>query len=312
MVPGAGGLPPEYWQELRAAGGTVAYFNPVSLLRFSIRNHRKLLLVDDRLAFIGGFNIADEYDGDGVKRGWRDLGLATRGPVIPLLALTFDVMWEHREFRHRRLFRGRRGFGWRHRLKACRQTNVLPTGPGLGRNVFRQALLRSLRSARDVQIISAYFVPSLRLRRALARIVRRGGRVRLILAGRSDVALSQAASRSYYRRMLANGIEIAEYQPQILHTKLAIVDDLVFAGSSNLDIRSLGLNYEIMLRLTQPGFAQEGRAIFEADWARSKPIERAAWIRSRTWTDRLYGQFARFVLTKFDPWFTRHQMRNLT
>ena len=309
---GAGELPADYWRPLRAAGGEAAVFNPVSLARFSVRNHRKLVVVDERLAFLGGFNIAPEYEGDGIARGWRDLGLAVAGPAVKLLGLTFDVMWEHHAFRHRRLFRGRRGRRWRRHLRACRQTEVLPTGPGLGRNPFRRELLRSLRHGRDVRIISSYFVPGLRLRRALARVARRGGRVRLILAGKSDVTLSQAASRSFYRRLLASGVEIAEYQPQILHAKLALVDEVAFAGSSNLDSRSLGLNYEIMLRLAQPEFVRAGRAIFEADWARSRPIRRGEWNRTRSWADRLYGRFARFVLTKFDPWFTRHQLRNLT
>ena len=94
----------------------------------------------------------------------------------------------------------------------------------------------------------AYFLPSWRLRRDLMRVVRRGGRVQLILAGQSDVQLSKLAAQSLYRRLLRAGVEIYEYQPQILHAKLFMVDDAVYTGSSNLDTRSLQINYELMIR----------------------------------------------------------------
>src|SRR5512146_2729917 len=76
---GSSGLPPDYWAGLRAAGGEAAFFNPLALRRIAIRDHRKLLVADERLAFLGGFNIAPEYEGDGVTRGWRDLGVALEG-----------------------------------------------------------------------------------------------------------------------------------------------------------------------------------------------------------------------------------------
>ena len=160
--------------------------------------------------------------------------------------------------------------------------------------------------------MAAYFVPGFRLRRALARVARRGGRVQLLLAGKSDVALAQAAGRRFYRPLLRAGIEIAEYMPQILHAKLAIVDDTVFAGSSNLDARSLGINYEIMVRLENPDLAAEGGALFAADWARARRITREEWRRSRSWIDRWTGAVAWFLLTKVDPWLARRQLRGLT
>jgi len=307
---GSGDLPANYWDRLRAAGGEAFLFNPGLLLRLPIRNHQKLLVVDHAVAFVGGFNIGSEYEGDGVHRGWRDLGLRLTGPAVAPLAECFETMWEHRSFgRHRavRTLASR----WRHRRLLPGDTQVMVTGPALGRNAFQTILLRSLREAREVRITASYFVPSLGLRRALRRLARRGCRVRLILAGKSDVAMVQAAGRTYYSRLLRAGVEIAEYQPQILHTKLAVIDAAVFVGSSNLDARSLTVNYELMVRLADPALAKEGREIFEADWAHSRPIRLAEWRAGRTWRQRLYGLIARFCLIKLDPWFARSRLRSL-
>lgn len=304
-------LPAGYWRELIAAGGSVGVFNPLALDRIAIRNHRKLLVVDEELSFVVGFNIAPEYAGDGVTRGWRDLGLMIRGETGKHLAATFDEMWNSREFRHPYGLRF-----WlstlRRRLVACSSGGVMATGPGLGRNAFHASLLRSLRRARNVRIVSGYFVPGFMLRRALQRVARRGGRVQLLLAGKTDVPLVQAAGRAFYGALLQAGVEIAEYQPQVLHAKLALVDGAVFAGSSNLDARSLGINYELMVRLPDEALAREGRQIFDADWARSRVIDAEQWARSRTWLTRWREGVALFILTRFDLWFARRQLRRLT
>jgi cardiolipin synthase len=200
----------------------------------------------------------------------------------------------------------------RRRLVACSSAEVMAMGPGLGRNAFHASLLRSLRRARNVRIVSAYFVPSFRLRRALQRVARRGGRVRLLLAGKTDVPLVQAAGRAFYGALLQAGVEIAEYQPQVLHAKLALVDGAVFAGSSNLDARSLGINYELMVRLLDAALAEQGRKIFEADWARARVIDAEQWARGRSWLTRWREGVALFLLTRFDLWFARRQLRRLS
>ena len=102
--------------------------------------------------------------------------------------------------------------------------------------------------AATVRLVVAYFLPPWRLRLELQRVARRGGRVQLILAGKSDVAVAQLAGRNLYQRMLRAGVEIYEYEPQVLHAKLFIMGGAVYAGSANLDPRSLHLNYELMVR----------------------------------------------------------------
>jgi cardiolipin synthase len=308
---GSGDLPAHYWDGLRAAGGEAFLFDPGWFLRLPIRNHQKLLVVDHRVAFVGGFNIGPEYEGDGVTDGWRDLGLALTGPVVTPLAECFDAMWEHRTFGRQRAMRALAS-RWRHRLLHAGDTRVMAMGPALGRNAFHSLLLHALREAGDVRITASYFVPGRPLRRALRRLARRGVRVRLLLAGKTDVRLVQAAGRAYYARLLRAGVEIAEYQPQILHTKLAVIDHAVFAGSSNLDARSLTMNYELMVRVTDPALAAQGRALFDADWAHARRVLPAEWGAARTWRDRLYGLVARFCLLKIDPWFARSHLRSLS
>ena len=104
---GSFSLPNAFWDQLRAAGGQSRLFNPLSLKRLSIRDHRKSMVCDDQVAFIGGFNIAPEYDGDGVTKGWCDLGMKLEGPIVADLAAAFDEMFERAEFQHKRFVRFR-------------------------------------------------------------------------------------------------------------------------------------------------------------------------------------------------------------
>ena len=145
----------------------------------------------------------------------------------------------------------------------------------------------------------------------LALCARQGVRVQLILPGKSDVPLMQAAARSLYRRLLAAGVEIYEYQPQILHTKFLLLDDTVFVGSANLDPRSFGLNYDLLLRLPHPELAAEARAIFADHLTHCRRIERSAWRKARSFWERLKGRFARFLFTRIDPFITRKQIQGL-
>ena len=308
---GSSGLPAAFWHELTQSGGTVRVFNPLTWRRFALRNHRKLVLVDDAIAFVGGFNIADEYDGDGVTRGWRDLGLELHSPlVVRQLGEAFDGMFQVAR-RPARLFARVRGLLFR-RLRRARSGPVLLSGPRLGRNRIRADLLRRLHRAHHVQIVASYFLPTFRLRRVLRRIVRRGGTVELLLAGKTDVPLAQFAARTSYGSLLRAGVRIWEYQPQILHAKLAIVDHLVYVGSFNFDARSLGINYEVMVRCPDPQLATSGRALFAADLARSVEITLPAWRASQTWLTRLRGVWARFLLTKVDPWLAHAQLKRFS
>jgi len=162
-----------------------------------------------------------------------------------------------------------------------------------------------------VQFIVAYFLPTWRIRRELMQIARRGGRVQLILAGKSDVLVSQLAGQSLYRRLLRAGVEIYEYQPQILHTKLFIIDDVVYVGSANLDQRSLNINYELMLRFEKREIAEQARAIFANSLRHCRQITFEQWRHSRTLWRRLKQRWAYFLLARIDPYIAKRQWKRL-
>ncbi|WP_160164548.1 phospholipase D-like domain-containing protein [Pedosphaera parvula] len=296
----------DYWQPLIAAGGEARWFNPNRLKRFGFRDHRKMLVCDEEVAFVGGFNIAKEYEGDGIKTGWYDLGLRIENSLAADLAATFDEMFGRAYTSHKRFAQWRKSSAKKDIIK--QDGELLLSGPGRG-SPFKRALRTDLMHARSVQIIAAYFVPTRKIRRDLFRIARRGGRVQLILAGKSDVTLSQLAGQSLYRRMLRAGIEIYEYQPQILHAKMILVDDVVYVGSSNLDPRSLYINYEFMLRFKNDDLADEARSLFENNLQNCRQIELEAWRKSRSWWERFKQRWAYFIIARADPIIARWQAK---
>jgi cardiolipin synthase len=143
------------------------------------------------------------------------------------------------------------------------------------------------------------------------RISRRGGTVQLILSGKSDVLISQLAARSLYRRFLKAGVQIHEYQPQVLHAKLIIADDAVYVGSANLDPRSLDINYELMIRFDHPDMAAQARAIYAGSLAHCRQITRQEWQKSGTIWRRVKQRWAYWLLVRIDPYLARRQWQEL-
>jgi cardiolipin synthase len=302
-------LTERFWDPLRDAGGEFHWFNPLALGRCGIRNHRKLLVCDEEIAFVGGFNIASEYQGDGVNRGWHDLGLRVRGALARELAGTFDVLFKLSDFQHRRFTHLRKSA---HRqILSTPDGQVILNGPGRAYHFLNGSLLNDLHKAKEIRIISAYFLPTRPIRRALIQAARRKARVQLILAGKSDVPISQLAARRFYQALLRAGIEIYEYQPQILHAKLFLLDDVVYVGSANLDRRSFHINYELMLRIPDAGLAEQAQATFAHDLTLSQRIHPETWRAERTFWSKLKEQWAFFLLARVDTFIARHQLRTL-
>ena len=317
-------LPDSFWSPLREAGGEARFFNPLNLRRFEIRNHRKLLVCDERVAFIGGVHTAPRQQGGGGAGGGpggqgrgrrsggggRDIGVRIEGTVAAELGYSFDEMFELAEFRHKRPARLRKP-----KLKRAVEESatemLLLGGPGRGRNPIKRRLLSDLSEASDIRVMAAYFLPTGRLRRLLIRRARRGGRVQLILPSRSDVPLAQLATQSLYRRLLKAGVEIHEYQPQILHAKLLVMDDIVYAGSANLDPRSLSINYELMVRFHDFTAATQARRLFDDAQKQSRRVELAELKGRGTFWMRLKRRWAHFLLARVDPYIARRQWRAL-
>ena len=299
-----------FWDQLRQAGGEIRVFNVIGLWRFTIRSHRKLLVCDEQVAIVGGFNISPVYEGDGVKSGWCDVGLRIENPLLAKkLAVSFDEMFERSDFRRKRFMRWRKSDAKKTVTLPAEQ--ILFSGPGRGPSPFKQSLKQDLARAKEVRIMVAYFLPTWQLRHALTRVAKRGGRVQLFLAGKSDVPLALFAARSLYRRLLTAGIEIYEYQPQILHAKLIMVDGIVYTGSSNLDVRSLQINYELMIRFAEAGVVGGAREIFDEVQKHSRQVTLEEWHRSGSIWRRLKHRWAYFLLNRLDPYLARRQWRAL-
>lgn len=302
-------LKSSYWQELLQAGGEFRWFNPLDLKRLIHRDHRKMLVVDEEIAFIGGFNIGAEYCGDGVTSGWRDLGLRIEGPLARQLADAFNDLFARADCRHRRFQRIRHTRS--DAVVAGPDWTLLLTGPGRGHRALKQSLARDFSQAKSIGIMSAYFLPNMRLLRELKHAARRGARVQLILAGKSDVWLMRIATRGLYSSLLRAGVEIYEYEPQIMHAKVVVVDDVVYAGSANLDARSLSINYEVIARIPNPALAEEARQIFADDLKHCHRIDRKEFRKARRIWEKIIERWAFLILARVDPYLARRQRHHL-
>ena len=203
--------------------------------------------------------------------------MSIKGPLVEELVFCFDTQFTLADFKHKRFAGLRRPIS--RGILTTSQGELFLGSPGLGASPIKRTLINDLAAAKSVKIISAYFLPTWRIRRELMRIAGEGGQVQLILAGKSDVTLSQLASQRLYRILLRSGIEIYEYHPQILHTKLFIIDQIVYAGSANLDPRSLNINYELLVRFPNERLVYEAQAIFAEDLTHCRKIDRSDMAR---------------------------------
>ncbi len=291
-----------FFDPLKEAGVDVCRFVPRWGRRYLLRNHQKLALADEARVIIGGFNIQDSYFGTDEDQAWRDLGFYVEGPSATHLTGYFDALdrWAKRDYaplRSLRLLLSK----WSEPEGA---TRWLFGGPTRRPSPWAKAVRKDLRKAARVDLISAYFAPSPGMLRRLDRIGLRG-RARVVLASKNDHGAAIWASRFTYAGLLRKGVEIYEYLPTKLHTKLFVIDDIVYVGSANYDIRSLFLNLELMLRVEDAAFAAHVRAYVDGEVAESERITSDLY-RARTgpWT-RIKQAAAFFVMTVLDYNVTR-------
>ena len=307
LVDGFGAYTPDqYFAPLVDKGLTFCRFHPTLGRRYLIRCHQKLALADgetkDSRVLIGGFNIEDDYFQDSAIPGaWRDLGLLVEGPAAARLAPYYDELmaWS--------LLKGARIRALNRIIHRYSENHGLLQwtfgGPTRGLSPWARATSRDLLSSRDVEMIAAYFAPT----RAILRRIGRAGdrRARIITAAKSDNHATIAAARYTYKNLLKRGVQIFEYQPTKLHTKLVVLDDIVHIGSSNLDIRSIYLNLEMMLRVDDPEFAMLLRGYFEHELAQSLPITAELNRQRSSWWIRLIQAISFFLVTSADYSITR-------
>ncbi|MGA9581539.1 MAG: phosphatidylserine/phosphatidylglycerophosphate/cardiolipin synthase family protein [Allosphingosinicella sp.] len=288
----------DFFRPLEAAGIAFCQFSPKFGRRYLLRNHQKLALADGERVIIGGFNVSDDYFGTVESGAWRDIGLLVEGASVDCLTGYFDS-----------LFRWTRNPDARIRdiRRLLQQSSVtqgrlhwLFGGPSRRLSPWARAVRRDMRGARRLDLVAAYFAPSLGMLRRLSGISRRGGEVRIVTASKSDNNATIAAARNTYWWLLRRGVRIFEYRPTKLHTKLFVVGDVVHIGSANFDMRSLFLNLEMMLRIDDAPFAAAMRRFVDSEVASSEPITVESHRRNRTLINRLHWAVGYFIVAVAD------------
>ncbi len=265
---GSSVTPDSFFQPIAAAGGHYHYFSSRWRLSYFVRNHQKLLIVDDVHALVCGYNISDQYFGKKGTESWEDMGLVISGPSIaPMAGYLQQLMALSADGGVRLLVLRKLIQSWQ---PGTGPVQWLVGGPTNRVSPWALALKRDLQKASRADLVAAYFSPSQTVLRRIAGVARRGGVVRMILAGRSDNGATIGAARILYGYLLKREVKIAEYQPLLLHTKLLVIDDAVYIGSANLDIRSLFINKEVMLRIENAAFAAHLRGFVDRLEAQSE------------------------------------------
>jgi cardiolipin synthase A/B len=298
--------PREFFERLRQGGVRVLEFNPVNPLtarkgwQINNRDHRKLMVADGRIAFVGGINISDVYSSgssatrsqgpDRKRTNWRDTHVSIEGPVVAEFQKLFIETWE-------------RGKG-----DAMPARNYFPQLKSAGKDIVRAVgsiadeaaspiyatFVSAVDSAQDhVHITVAYFIPDPQSLEVLKHAAQRGVDVKLILPSHTDFWAVFHAGRSYYDELLRAGIKIYERRGALLHAKSVLVDGVwSTVGSSNWDPRSFLHNNELNAVVLGREFAREMRVMFDKDLANSDRIELEQW-RRRSPLDRAKETFAR-------------------
>lgn len=270
--------PASFFANLARQGIELLPFNPPSLRRglhwFDRRSHRKMAIIDGSAAFLGGFNIGDEYSGAAKgPRRFHDVGFRIDGSAVSELVRLFADTWLQERGEALRLPAVapppepvREGGG--------AKVAIISGGPHQARSAIRGAFLVSIASAgEEILVATPYFVPGPRLLRALLRAARRGVTVRMLLPAQSDVPLVRLLGRSHYGALLRSGVEILELEREILHAKVMLIDgERTVVGSANLDQRSFHRNFEINLIVDDSAFSGQVRAMLLRDFADSRRI----------------------------------------
>lgn len=249
-------------------------------LRYNHRNHRKLLIVDDQVAYIGGFNIHRQSSRRlyGETR-WRDTHAMISGVLVEDAAKLFDAFW-----------RGNRR--WIPDQRSGRATSLVSNHMRTCRHMIRCLYSEAFADAHErIFLTTPYFVPDFLMQQRLIQAAHRGLDVRLLVPSKSDVPVTQWAAHAFYAHLMSAGVRIYEYQPRMLHAKIVVIDgDLSTVGTANLDYRSLFLNYELLLVIREPIVCAELGQQFLDDLTESLPITPANWAK-RNWRGRILEAF---------------------
>lgn len=292
----------EQVQKLKSYGLDVKVFHPLpwfnpdsaSMLiksweKLKRRNHRKSILIDHKMAYIGSFNVTDAHSkAASGKNAFRDTAVRVQGPCIEALEKEFQWTWT---------------------IADPTQTAEAPVpskSPGVvranssrasRRKLYREFFDRILKAEDHVWLMTAYFVPRVSILYALREAAKRGVDIRILLPSKSDIGPLSKLAHSFYSTLLKNKIRIFEYQPSTLHAKVCLIDDWLVVGSTNLNYRSLVYDYELDIVLSKPETIAQVKEQFNDDFKHSKEI------RASKWSQRgLADRFLETLVLPFKNW----------
>ncbi len=290
-------LHPRTLRDLQAAGGRVSVFLPISPLRrriqVNMRNHRKLMIVDGRIGYIGGLNVGDEYRSRVKRFGyWRDSHLRVEGPAVSAMQQIFIEDWDfaaEENLRQQNYFPAQRRDGPYH-------LQIIQSGPDSPLKGIREVYFSAILQARqNVWIATPYFVPDSGLLDALCLAAHRGVDVRLLGLYHPDKWVPYFAGRYYWDDVLRAGVKVYQYTKGMMHSKVMIVDSAwASVGSANLDNRSLHLNFEANCLIYSQEMATELEEVFLNDLATAVRLDRHVFP-ARPWPNRLMDSAARLM-----------------
>lgn len=293
---GSARLSDAYHRDLRAAGALIWPFNTTqgrgNRLRLNFRNHRKIVVVDGRVAYVGGLNVGDEYLGkDPQLSPWRDTHVEVRGPVVQFVQVPFLEDWHWATGETLELDWVPQPAGDSDNIVMC-----LPTGPADELETATLFFLEAINSAQQrLWIVSPYFVPDEQLMSALQLAALRGVDVRILIPETPDQQLVYLSSFSYLQEAEKAGVNIYRYLPGFLHQKVMLVDDRYAAvGTANLDNRSMRLNFEVTMVVIDEDFAREMEAMLLEDFHHSRRATAAEYTDS-SFLFRLSARVARLL-----------------
>lgn len=275
-----------FFDRMRARGVDVRVFNPLSLRRLRRamkRDHRKILVSDGEVAFIGGINISAHWAPEGQGHNWRDDVLRIRGPAVVALERRFTASW--RLIAHERFRRLRRL--WRLAPPEPRGSAVLSVLASR-RSIHRAYLHAIKRARRSVLVAAGYFIPDRHLVAALRDAAQRGVEVSLVLSGHSDHPFLLHATRAFYERLLTAGVNIYEWHRSVLHAKTAVVDGVWgTVGSYNLERISQLFNHEANVFFADPVLGRRLEESFRKDCGMCHPVDLARFRQRPLWAKAL-------------------------
>lgn len=296
---GASKAPSSIIEMMREAGCHVEYFRrveaegilfPWKFLRYNYRSHRRILVIDGRIGFTGGYGISEAWTGDGrTPEHWRDTNARIEGPVVRFLQAAFAESW----LETTGIAIGGADYFPRLEPAGNLPAQVVRSSPAAGAFQNYMLFLLSIHSAKKaIFITNPYFIPDDVMTEALLNAAKRGVRVVVLAPGTIDSEIAYTASRSHYGPLLLGGVQIFEYQASLMHAKTMAVDGVwATIGSTNLDNRSFALNQELNLTVYDRGLAGRLEEIFKEDLKYSQPVTYQQW-QSRGIFERVLELFA--------------------